>query len=67
MLIAGMRSHGVTATGSSTSDAWPRRHGARGDGRYGSAGARSARGSVTTAPDGRPATASAAMTAALAA
>ena len=52
--IAGTRSHGVTATGSSTSGAWPRRHGAVIAGRYGSAGAASARGFVSTAPLGRP-------------
>jgi len=57
----------VTATGSSTSGAWPRRHGAVIAGRYGSAGAASARGLVITAPLGRRAAASAAITTALAA
>ncbi len=65
--IAGTRVHGVTAIGSSTTGAWPRRHGAAIAGRYGAVGATSARGSVATAPDGRPSTRSPAITASLAA
>ena len=67
MPIAGTRSNGVTAMGSSTIEAWPRFHGAVIDGRYGSAGATKARGLVMTAPLGRRIAASPAITAALAA
>ena len=67
MPIAGTRMNGVTATGSSTSGAWPRRHGDVIEGRYGSAGAASARGFVSTAPLGRPIAVSAVITAAFAA
>ena len=65
--IAGSRVHGVTATGSSTTGDWPRRHGAFIAGRYGAVGATRARGFVITAPLGRRTSASAAITAAFAA
>jgi ribonuclease HI len=65
--IAGRRVHGVTAIGSSTIGACPRRHGAVIAGRYGSGGAASCRGLASTAPLGRRMIASAAITAAFAA